>query len=335
MIGKNRTPRALLITATLACLGPHGAWAQQNPFQSLQNALNKAKQQIQQAASTTPAAGTASSAASPAASGGVFVPPPDAPSKPVGPLAPEKLMDIGGIHIGMPIADTVPILKKLHPDAPPQPQAFAPDEPMSAYLINWTAHHPPPSDTFWVNYTFDTLTVFSVFRAVGYEPQIAKTTLIDALRKKYGPETAAMNGNYPPKTDNDITKLWWLSDEQGKVIHPANISNLTYTPYGCAASATYGYDVTSNYRTSFRDIQGGKLPAETFCDSTIMLYVELDNGSSAGRNDPTLVLNSRSGLFDNALRRRSTIAWARHQNAQAHQQQQQSLQKANQAKPNL
>jgi hypothetical protein len=244
-------------------------------------------------------------------------------------------MDIGGIHIGMPIAETVPILKKLHPDAPPQPQAASPDEPMSAYYVNWTAHHPPPADAFWVNYTFDTQTVFSVFRAVGYEPQISKTTLIEALRKKYGPETAAMNGYYPPKTDEEITKMWWLSDEQGQVIHPANLSKTTFTPYGCTANASYGYDVTSNYRTSFRNIQSGKLPAETFCDSTILLYVELDNGSSAGRGDASLVSNSRSGLFDNALLRRSTIAWAHHQDAHAHEQQQQSLQKANQAKPNL
>ena len=42
---------------------------------------------------------------------------------------------------------------------------------MSAYQVNWTAHHPPPADNFWVNYTFDTLSVFSVFRAVGYDPQ--------------------------------------------------------------------------------------------------------------------------------------------------------------------
>ena len=349
------TPRALLVT-TLACLVPHGAWAQQNPFQSLKDALNNAKQQLQKSTTSAPAAGTAPSpnrpAATPttatattdsapttitaaAASTSVFVPPSDAPSTPAGPLDPAKLIDIGGIHIGMPIANTVPILKKLHPDTPPQPQAAGRDEPMSAYQVNWTAQHPPPADNFWVNYTFDTLTVFSVFRAVGYEPQISKATLIDALRKKYGPETAAMNGYYPPKTDNDITKMWWVSDEQGKVMHPANMSNTTHTPYGCTSYATYGYDVTSNYRTSFRNIQNGKPPGETFCDSTIVLYVELDNGSSAGRSDSTLVLNSRSGLFDNALLRRSTIAWAHHLDTQAQQQQQQSLQKANQAKPNL
>lgn len=347
------TPRALLITAALACLMPYGAWAQQNPFQSLKDAVNKAKQQLQQSATSTPAAGTAPSAGAPAAppttatapaaartpstasGAGVFVPPSDAPSKPAGPIDPAKLMDIAGIHIGMPIADTVPILKKLHPGTPPQPQATGRDEPMSAYQVNWTVQHPPPADNLWVNYTFDTLTIYSVFRAVGYEPQISKATLVDALRKKYGPETAAMNGYYPPKTDNDITKMWWLSDEQGKVIHPANMSKTAYTPYGCTSNATYGYDVTSNYRTSFRNVQGGKLSAESFCDSTIMLYVEFDNGSSAGRPDSTLVLNSRSGLFDNALLRRSTIAWAHHLDAQAQQQQQQSLQKANQAKPNL
>ncbi len=170
---------------------------------------------------------------------------------------------------------------------------------------------------------------------VGYLPQINKATLVAALRKKYGPETAAMNGNYAPKSDNEISKMWWLSDEQGNVLHPANISTLTYTPYGCASSGGYGYDVTSNYRTAFRGVQSGKLPPSTFCDSIVMLYVELDNGSSAGRNDETLVGNSRSMLFDSALFRRSTIAWAHRLDAEAQQQQQQALQKANQAKPNL
>jgi hypothetical protein len=350
------TARALLIAATLAGLVPHAAWAQQNPFQTLQNALNQAKQQLQQSTSKAPATGTAPSASPPAATpttaapaatnattttapaaagAGVFVPPTDAPSKPAGPLVPAKLMDIGGIHIGMPIADTVPILKQLHPGTPPQPQANSPDEPMSAYQVSWGAQHPPPDDNIWVNYTFDTLTVFAVFRAVGYEPQISKTTLIDALRKKYGPETAALDGNYPPKTDDDITKMWWLSDEQGNVVHPANLSKTSSTPYGCPSNAGYGYDVTSNYRSSFRNIQSGKLPPETYCDSIVTLYVELDNGSSAGRADSTLVSHSRSGLFDNALLRRSTIAWAHHQDTQAQQKQQQSLQKANQAKPNL
>lgn len=351
------TPRGLLIAATLAFLMPHGAWAQQNPFQAVKDALSKAKQQLQQSTAVTPPAGAAASASTNAAtmpgtanattvsaatnttaapsSSSVFVPPSDSASKPAGPLDPSKLMDIGGIHIGMAIADTIPLLRKLHPDTAPQAQAAGGSEPMSAYQVNWSAHHPPPSDNFWANYTFDSLRVFSVFRAVGYEPQIGKTTLIDALRKKYGPETAAMNGDYLPKSDNDITKIWWVSDEQGTVMHPANMSKTTYTPYGCIAYATYGYDVTSSYRTSFRNIQSGQLAAETFCDSTIILYVELDNGSSAGRADSTLVLNSRSGLFDNALLRRSTIAWAHHLDTQAQQQKQQSLQQSNQAKPNL
>jgi len=331
-------PRALLTAATLAFLMPHDSWAQQNPFQSVRDALTKAKQELQQSTTSTAPSGTAPSASTTAmapASTGVFVPPSDPPSKLAGPLDPAKLMDIGGIHIGMPIVETLPLLRKLHPDTPPQPQTAGGNEPMSAYQVNWSAHHPPPSDNFWVNYTFDTLQVLSVFRAVGYEPQISKATLVDALRKKYGPETAAMNGDDLPKSDNDITKMWWVSDEQGIVMHPANLSKITYTPYGCVAYATYGYDVTSSYRSSFRNIQGGNLSAETFCDSTIILYIEFDNGSSAGRADSTLVVNSRSGLFDNALLRRSTIAWAHHLDTQAQKQKQQSLQNSNQAKPNL
>ncbi len=339
--------RPWLLAATLACLLPHGAVAQQNPLASLKDAFNKAKQQVQQAASgsssasTAPAAATNAAAAAqapapaPGAATTAFTPPPDPPAAAAGPLDPGRLMDVAGIHIGMPIADTVPILKALHPGTPPQPQTPGRDEPMSAYQVNWTVQHPPPSDNLWVNYTFDTTSVFAVFRAVGYEPQISKTALIEALRKKYGPETAALSFYAAPKADADITKMWWLSDESGKVMHPAHMSDLNHLPYGCATQGGYGYDVTSAYRTAYRAVQDNKLPAATLCDSVIVLYVEFDNGSSAGHNDPSLVSNARSTLFDNALFRRSTIAWANRQNATARQQQQQALQKAGQAKPNL
>jgi hypothetical protein len=183
------------------------------------------------------------------------------------------------------------------------------------------------TDDVWVNYTFDTLNDCAAARMVRYQPQIDKTTLIPALRKKYRPETAAMNGNYAAKSDKEINKMWWLSDEQGNVVHPANISTLTFTPYGCASSGITGNDVTSNYRSAFRAVQNGKLPTATFCDSIVMLYVELENGSSAGRNGPTLVMISRSMLFDSALFRRSTIVWAHRLDTHAQQQQQQSLQK--------
>lgn len=352
--------RASLLTGALVCLMAPYARAQQNPFESLKDALNKAKQQLQQTTATTSATGTsaqtpgaAPAAPSPAAgvpvtpapsntttptaavSTGVFVPPSDDPTKPTGPLNPAKLLDIGGIHIGMPIATTVPILQKIHPEAKLTPDTAVNGEPMAAYRISLYTPHPPPSDDIWVNYTFDTLDVYSVSRAVGYLPQVNKSTLVEALRKKYGPETAAMSGNYAPKNDSEIDKMWWLSDEQGNVIHPANISNMTYTPYGCTVRAGFGYDVVTNYRSAFRDLQGGKLAAATFCDSVIILYIEVSNGSSGGHNDPTLVSNTRSMLFDSALFRRSTIAWAHRQASQAQQQQQQALQKANQAKPNL
>jgi hypothetical protein len=343
------------LVALSVCLFAGPALAQVNPFQTVKDALNKAKQQLQQQVASTPAASTparststaVSSPESPApataappspsasAKADAFVPPTDPPANPGGPLDPDKLMDIGGVHIGMPIAATVPILKRLHPEAPLQPQTAGRDEPMSLYRVSLVTPHPPPSDDVWVNYSFDTLTVYAVSRMVGYSPQISKTTLIEALRKKYGPETAALNVYAAPKSDANITKMWWLSDEQGKVLHPANMATTNYSPYGCGSPGGYGYDVTSTYRSAFRDLQSKKPPAETLCDSLISLYVELDNGSSGGHGDESLVSNSRTLLFDNALFRRSTIAWAAHLDARAQQQQQDALRKANQAKPNL
>lgn len=352
MNSPNRTAwHARLLAAALVCLMAPCARAQQSPFQSITDALNKAKQQLQQSTGTSPPAakpaqapGSAPSPPAPAAptspvsstsapgttGAGIFVPPTDQPTKPAGPLDPAKLMDVAGIHIGMPIAQTVPILEKIHPGTKPVPDTRVPGEPMAAYYLNLYVYHPPPSDSIWVNYTFDTLEVYSVSRSVGYLPPISKATLIDALRKKYGPETGALNFSAVPKTDEDITKMWWLSDESGKVLHPANMSKTTYTPYGCTVQAGFGYDVVTAYRSAFRNVQNGRLPVETFCDTTVILYIELENG-----NNPTLVGNARSMLFDSALFRRSTIAWAHHLDEQAQQQQQNALQKANQAKPNL
>jgi hypothetical protein len=138
------TLRAIVVTAALACLIADGAYAQHNPFASLKDAVDKAKQQLQQATGPAPSAPTAVAPTVPASltpapisiSANIFVPPTDEPSKPAGLLDPANLMDIAGVRIGMPIAETVPILKRIHPEATLQPDTLVRGEPMAAYRFN-------------------------------------------------------------------------------------------------------------------------------------------------------------------------------------------------------
>ena len=335
--------------ALSACLIASCALAQQNPLQAIKDTLNKAKQELQNklpsgsspnsgaarpasAAVQTPAAPTtigARPATSATASGGtVFTPPADEAAKPAGPLDPTKLPDVGGVHIGMSMDETLPILKKLHPGAPVQPVAHGHDEPLSANLILVETAIPRSEDSVYVNYTLDKQIVFAVNRDTRYAQGIAIQNVIDALRKKYGPESAALNGNYPPHNDGEITKMWWLVDEQGNVLQKVKMNPDTYTPLGCASNYE-GFEVISQVRSLYRDAEGNKAAA-TYCDSLIYLYVEVGDGSGA-----QIVSSTRTFLIDNALMRRSSLAFAQGLRAQSQQKKKQELQNANRAKPNL
>jgi hypothetical protein len=166
---------------------------------------------------------------------------------------------------------------------------------------------------------------------VRYEPNISKQNLIDALREKYGKETAAADESYlQAKDDAHIMKMWWLSDEQGHLQQQSRWDPNSHSPSGCAA-ANGGADGVSSYRNAASDYVAGRLAAAKYCDSMITLYVEFDRG--AGRLD--LVGDARTLLNDPALMRRSAVAIGDAQMAKARQQQQDELKKANAAKPTI
>jgi hypothetical protein len=326
-----------------------------NPFQSLKDAVSKAVKQLPNQPQTQPGvqpAGQAGATQSGApSSGGVATPvaaasssgnaqtwtPPAETAAPAfkGPLDPAKLPDIGGVHIGEGSEQALAALKKIHPGATFAAIPQSPNLPPAGMILSFGSYAPPPPswDNTTVNFTFDSnqQTVYSVSRDVRYEPNISKPNLIDALRQKYGKETAAGDESYlEAKNDAVITKMWWLFDEQGVVQHPSRFDPITHSPSGCAPG-NGGANGVSNYRTMASDYVSGRLPAAKYCDSLIMLYAEFDRGG--GRLD--LVGDSRILLNDAALMRRSAVAIGDAQMAKARQQQQNDLKKANAAKPNL
>ena len=322
-----------------------------NPFQSLKDAVNKVVKQLpnQQQAQpgTAPAAqpgatqssGPAATSTAAVASSGsaqVWTPPGETGAAVPfqGSLDAAKLPDIGGVHIGEGSEQAVAALKKIHPGTQLTPIPQSANLPPAGVTLNFGSYQPPPSwDNTSVNFTFDSnqQTVYSVYRDVRYEPNISKQNLIDALRQKYGKETAAATESYQEaKDDATVMKLWWLMDEQGHVQHPSRFDPNTHTPSGCA-EANGGADGVSMYRTKASEYVAGRLPAVNYCESLITLYVVFDRGS--GRLD--LVGDSRTLLIDAALVRRSIVAMGDAQMGKARQRQQSDLKKASEAKPNL
>ena len=340
--GRFTIPINLALLLTSYVTSP--AYAQTpNPLQSLKDALNKAVKQLPNQPQAQPGAAQPTGAATPAAaassygSGQVWTPPGET-AAPValfkGPLDPAKLPDVGGVHIGEGSEQAIAALKKMHPGAQLTAIPQSPNLPPAGMTLNFGKYQPPPSwDNTTVNFTFDSSqqTVYSVYRDVRYEPNISKQNLVDALRQKYGKETAAANESYAETTDDAaIAKMWWLMDEQGHVQHPSRFDPNTHSPSGCA-EANGGSDGVSNYRTEATEYMAGRLPAAKYCDSLITLYAVFDRGS--GRLD--LVGDSRILLTDAALMRRSIVAIGDAQMGKARQQQQNDLKKANEAKPNL
>ena len=355
--GKLSTLPPLLLAGWVA--SPTYAQTPPNPFQSLKDALNKVIKQVpgrgqpqtpqtppgtqpnqpaaQPGAAPVSSGGAAPLAASPTSTGGQPWTPPaeaDAPAPFKGPLEPAKLPDIGGVHIGENGEPAMVALKKIHPGAQFSALPQSPNLPPAGATLYFESGHPLSWDNTSVTLTWDSMPqiVYSIYRAVRYQPNISKQNLLDALRQKYGKETGASDESYlEAKDDLSIKKMWWLMDEQGHVQHPSRFDPITHSPWGCIQGSG-GSEGVSAYRTMTSEYVSGRLPAAKFCDSLIVLYAEFDRGSAGGLD---LVNDSRITLSDAALLRRSAIAIGDAQMAQAHKQQQNDLKKANEAKPNL
>jgi hypothetical protein len=94
---------------------------------------------------------------------------------------------------------------------------------------------------------------------------------VDALRQKYGKELCvhASVPNHPtdePENDGQIDAMWWVFDEQGHLLPPGPHHN---SAYGCVSEREGG----QGYNQMVINYLNNSLPAATFCDSVIVLYV--------------------------------------------------------------
>ncbi len=234
--------RASLLAAALACLIADGACAQQNPFQSLKDALNQAKQQLQQTTNSTSPAATAAQptsaapstpapaapmvAASSATAPSVFAPPSaDGPPAAVGPIDPAKMPQINGIHLGEPLADAAATLRKLYSGQGARVDALN-GQSMGAQHQAWPQTLRAASDSIGseeadvdVTYPPNAPVVWHMSR-IAHQPNVAHDVLVAALRAKYGKETVALHGgsDAPVTVDRQIMEMYWVYDEQGKLM---------------------------------------------------------------------------------------------------------------------
>jgi hypothetical protein len=319
----------------------------QNPFQAAKDAYNKAKQQLQgqQQPAVTPGAPPANTPSQPLASNASGVPAQGAaapwapPSEaaatgkvaaPAGPLDTSKLPDVAGIHVGIPSDEVTGIIKKLHPNATFQPEigyirgsGIAVADKQQAGTWAQSSVTQALVDNINVDYTWtpNKPTAFLIKRSLPYPQPVVHQVLVDALRQKYGKEIQAdgASASTTVVTDDNIAAMWWLFDEQG---HPVPRGPVTgHEPYGCI----YVQEGQA-YNKVVMDYLNHSLPAASFCDSVILLYV---------RFEPGPVHSTTTYLVDLALLRRSAVAtgdWAR---AGAQKQHQEEQQKANQAKPSF
>lgn len=199
----------------------------QNPFSSVLDALNKARQQVH-----SPAAGAAP------------------------PMDPAKMPQINGIHIGTSIADAKAALQKLYPGR--QVDALN-GQAMGAQHQSWPVHLRAMGDSIGTDETDVDLTyppgaqvVWHVNRTA-HQPNVAHAVLVAALRDKYGKETVALhNGSDTPVTvDRQINVMYWVYDEQGRQITQTKV--VQHSPFNCVAYAGVTGDDVNLYFGLVRD----------------------------------------------------------------------------------
>jgi hypothetical protein len=323
--------RASLLAAALACLVADGACAQQNPFQSLKDALNQAKQQLQPKTSSTSSAGTPAQPTNPAPSAPaaaapmlaassataptVFAPPSaDGPPAAVGPIDPAKMPQINGIHLGEPLADANATLRKLYSGQGARVDALN-GQSMGAQHQAWPQTLRAASDSIGseeadvdVTYPPNAPVVWHMSR-IAHQPNVAHDVLVAALRDKYGKETVALHGgsDAPVTVDRQIMEMYWVYDEQGKLKTQTKV--LQHSPFNCA---TYG----GGANFYFNMVRDAGTPPPGYCrDGYVALHISL--------SDTDIVNTLYFDMVDIPLAARSahaTDAWSKglDQKAQQH-----------------
>jgi hypothetical protein len=233
-----------------------------------------------------------------------------------------KLPDITGIRLGMSMAEASATVQKLNPG---RQMDSLHDGPNANQLFVDTLR---VSDSRIITDTFVDLTlppqpqlVWHVFRTL-QQPNVARTTVISALRQKYGKEAYALRGtSAPAANDDEIDSMWWVFDEQGRAVTNIQVQQ-GGLPNGCSA----GFGPPGGYYMQVsRNL--GHVPTGWCATHFVGLKAIITNRPIL----PYIVLE----MDDEALLMRSaaaTGAWVRGESAQA---QQDATKRANEVKPKL
>jgi len=301
-----------------------------NPFQSLKDAVTKAVKQLPGQPPNQPQAQTgqlvsAAGASPPApqatlATANATAPwtPPASEQVPAfaGPVDPSKLPDIAGVHIGIPKEDVAALIHKAFPEAAIQPIGRV--EQGYGVWIAMSAKMPASEKIYFENVLPPAKAqLYYINRYSTFAEPMSQKNYLEAARKKYGPETAVRVGN-------GFRSLWWLSDEQGHPVKPAEAKAEFQGPYGCDVNVNTG---GSGFSTVVSRYVSNQLAPATFCDSLVIMYVQIP--------ETELISAATSVLLDRAMLRREAVNDGNAQQAAQQQKSKDLQQKANQAKPNI
>jgi hypothetical protein len=217
-------------------------------------------------------------------------------------------LDIVGIKLGMPVKDAMLALKADNAQLTITPFTFRPEGFASELLLtvkgdqafapgaNYGVERagesveilftlPPNAEVVWGvkrEYTFAT------------KERPSPENVLDALRKKYGPETV------PPDPNNPSKYMAWVYDAQGKPMGPEGKA-LNTTCGGLAETHFNGDSLTRN-----EILAGQKKPPQ--CDSIIIVNANL-LASRLDQSNPQLAVNFlRVHITDGPRHRAATDA---------------------------
>jgi hypothetical protein len=150
-----------------------------------------------------------------------------------------KLPDIVGVHLGMSLAQAKAAFAKAYTsriDA--LALAYGPGGGSVRSVYTMRTQTPDYKSSMAVDITLppNPQVVWHVGRGAP-QPNVHRSVLLAALRKKYGKETVAISDKtrMPTTDDNDIALMYWVMDEQG---HPVSGTPpfINGSPYGCTVS---------------------------------------------------------------------------------------------------
>jgi hypothetical protein len=244
----------------------------------------------------------------------------------VGVLDASKLPDISGLHLGISLAESTALMKKMYPRGVGQTNG-GPFGPQNQTAVGVLRAQGDGRDAAGVDLTMppNPQVVWHMARDL-VQPNVAHNVLVAGLRQKYGKETYATGPGGPVTDDSQIQQMWWVFDEQGHLIPQAPI--IKGVPFGCGG--TY-FNVTTGVSFSYyRAIMSGGNPDSlpTICASS---YV----GVVATMSNQPILMDLNMDIVDLPLLTRSaaaTGAWVKGQDDKARQE---NLQRSQQQKPQL